>query len=50
MGEALAAGFASLGSAGFLLAFIGAVTRLAFRERVAADYAGGGGSGIRSVN
>ena len=50
MREALAAGFAGLGSAGFLFTFIGAVTRFAFGERCTANNAGGGGSWIKSVN
>ncbi len=50
MGEALAAGFASLGGAGFLFTFIGAVTRLAFGKWIATDHAGGGGSGIEPMN
>lgn len=37
MGEALAAGFAGLGGASFLLALIGAVTRLAFGEWAATN-------------
>ncbi len=41
--KVIAAGFAGLGSAGFLLAFLGAITRLAFRKRCATNHAGRSG-------